>query len=220
MLRSRCLLPKSPHPFYTIGCHCVSYLCQGVRIGDLECCGCAATAVIAPPRHYAAHSGPERTRHKVNIDPGEHDLWDTTLLAFRGTIAEGDSDSIMCFCNAAENVPACASKILLDNITAKFGTGHGLYAEGSPRTLGGGFRGHARSCARSTRAMQATMHLRRKRIRCKGKAIPPMAHRTALRPAKECLHKNKTGSPRENARAARVILAYCCVVVAADLWCF
>jgi beta-glucosidase len=71
---------------------------------------------IATPKHYAVHSGPESTRHKVDIDPSEHDLWDTYLPAFRATITEGKADSIMCAYNAVDKVPACASKMLLQDI--------------------------------------------------------------------------------------------------------
>jgi beta-glucosidase len=71
---------------------------------------------IATPKHYAVHSGPETTRHKVDIDPSEHDLWDTYLPAFRATITEGKADSIMCSYNAVDKVPACASKMLLGDI--------------------------------------------------------------------------------------------------------
>ena len=71
---------------------------------------------IATPKHYAVHSGPESTRHKANIDPTPHDLWDTYLPAFRATIVEGKADSLMCAYNAIDNVPACASKMLLGEI--------------------------------------------------------------------------------------------------------
>ena len=71
---------------------------------------------IATPKHYAVHSGPESTRHKANIDPTPHDLWDTYLPAFRATITEGHADSLMCAYNAVEKVPACASKMLLGEI--------------------------------------------------------------------------------------------------------
>ena len=71
---------------------------------------------IATPKHYAVHSGPESTRHKANIDPTPHDLWDTYLPAFRATITEGHADSLMCSYNAVDNVPACASKMLLGDI--------------------------------------------------------------------------------------------------------
>ncbi len=74
---------------------------------------------IATPKHYAVHSGPESTRHKADIDPTEHDLWDTYLPAFRALITEGKADSIMCAYNAVDKVPACASKMLLDDILRK-----------------------------------------------------------------------------------------------------
>ena len=72
--------------------------------------------VIATPKHFAVHSGPESTRHSANIDPTPHDLWDTYLPAFRATITEAHADSIMCAYNAVEGTPACASKLLLKDI--------------------------------------------------------------------------------------------------------
>jgi beta-glucosidase len=71
---------------------------------------------IATPKHYAVHSGPESTRHKADVDPTPHDLWDTYLPAFRATIVEGKADSIMCAYNRIDNVPACANKMLLGDI--------------------------------------------------------------------------------------------------------
>jgi beta-glucosidase len=71
---------------------------------------------IATPKHYAVHSGPETTRHKVDVDPSDHDLWDTYLPAFRATITEGKADSIMCAYNRVDKVPACASNMLLGDI--------------------------------------------------------------------------------------------------------
>ena len=75
--------------------------------------------VIATPKHFAVHSGPESTRHSANIDPTPHDLWDTYLPAFRATIVEAKADSIMCAYNAIEGAPACASKLLLEDILRK-----------------------------------------------------------------------------------------------------
>ena len=71
---------------------------------------------IATPKHYAVHSGPESTRHKANVEPTPHDLWDTYLPAFRASVTEGHADSIMCAYNAVVSVPACASKLLLGDI--------------------------------------------------------------------------------------------------------
>ena len=75
--------------------------------------------VIATPKHFAVHSGPESTRHSANVDPSPHDLWDTYLPAFRATIAEAKADSIMCAYNAVDGAPACASKELLGDILRK-----------------------------------------------------------------------------------------------------
>jgi beta-glucosidase len=72
--------------------------------------------VIATPKHFAVHSGPESTRHSANIDPTPHDLWDTYLPAFRKTIVESKADSIMCAYNAIDGKPACASDLLLKQI--------------------------------------------------------------------------------------------------------
>ena len=38
--------------------------------------------VAACGKHYAVHSGPEATRHTVNVEPSKHDLWETYLPAF------------------------------------------------------------------------------------------------------------------------------------------
>jgi beta-glucosidase len=74
---------------------------------------------IATPKHFAVHSGPETTRHRVDINPSDHDLWDTYLPAFRATITEGKADSIMCAYNSVDKAPACANKMLLDDILRK-----------------------------------------------------------------------------------------------------
>jgi beta-glucosidase len=72
--------------------------------------------VIATPKHFAVHSGPESTRHSANIDPTPHDLWETYLPQFRRAIVEGQAGSIMCAYNAVDGQPACASDLLLSKI--------------------------------------------------------------------------------------------------------
>lgn len=71
---------------------------------------------IATPKHYAVHSGPESDRHRFDVDPSPHDLWDTYLPAFRATITEAKAYSIMCAYNAIDKSPACANKELLQTI--------------------------------------------------------------------------------------------------------
>jgi beta-glucosidase len=72
--------------------------------------------VIATPKHFAVHSGPESERHRFNVDPSPHDLWDTYLPAFRATIVDAKADSIMCAYNAVEEQPACGSDLLLKTV--------------------------------------------------------------------------------------------------------
>jgi beta-glucosidase len=72
--------------------------------------------VIATPKHFAVHSGPEPERHQFNVDVSPHDLEDTYLPAFRATVVEGRAGSVMCAFTAVNGVPACANKYLLQDI--------------------------------------------------------------------------------------------------------
>jgi beta-glucosidase len=69
--------------------------------------------VIASPKHFAVHSGPESTRHHANVFVSSHDLEDTYLPAFRAAIVEGRAGSIMCAYNRVNGQPACVSDLLL-----------------------------------------------------------------------------------------------------------
>ncbi|UIJ44155.1 glycoside hydrolase family 3 C-terminal domain-containing protein [Sphingomonas cannabina] len=69
--------------------------------------------VIATPKHFAVHSGPESTRHSANVFVSRHDLEDTYLPAFRAAIVEGKAGSVMCAYNRVDGQPACASDELL-----------------------------------------------------------------------------------------------------------
>src|SRR5690349_9479589 len=51
--------------------------------------------VIATPKHYAVHSGPEPERHAFDARAFERDLRETYLPAFRATIVEGKAYSVM-----------------------------------------------------------------------------------------------------------------------------
>jgi beta-glucosidase len=69
--------------------------------------------VVSTPKHYDVHSGPEPTRHKVNIDVSPHDLEDIYLPAFRAAVTEAHAQSVMCAYNAIDGAPACANTMLL-----------------------------------------------------------------------------------------------------------
>jgi beta-glucosidase len=69
--------------------------------------------VVATPKHFAVHSGPEATRHEVDVTVTKHDLTDTYLPAFRSTVIDGKADSVMCAYNSINGEPACSNKMLL-----------------------------------------------------------------------------------------------------------
>jgi beta-glucosidase len=78
--------------------------------------------VIATPKHFAVHSGPESTRHVADVFVSRHDLEDTYLPAFRAAIVEGHAGSIMCAYNRIDGQPACASDDLLkDHLRGAWG---------------------------------------------------------------------------------------------------
>src|SRR5205085_6346631 len=69
--------------------------------------------VISTPKHYAVHSGPEPSRHTIDVQVSKHDMEDTYLPAFRATVTEGKAESIMCAYNRVNGQPACANTFLL-----------------------------------------------------------------------------------------------------------
>src|SRR5680860_104697 len=50
--------------------------------------------VVATPKHYAVHSGPEKLRHKFNAEASKKDMWETYLLAFKALV-DADVEAIM-----------------------------------------------------------------------------------------------------------------------------
>src|SRR5919202_1654952 len=72
--------------------------------------------VVATPKHYAVHSGPEPERHGFDARAFERDLRETYLPAFRATVTEAKAASVMCAYNRTNGAPCCASKELLTDI--------------------------------------------------------------------------------------------------------
>jgi beta-glucosidase len=70
---------------------------------------------IATSKHYAVHSGPEISRHGVNVDASPADLEHTYLDAFHATVTEGPAYSVMCAYNSVNGAPACANTFLLQD---------------------------------------------------------------------------------------------------------
>ncbi len=71
--------------------------------------------VIATAKHFAVHSGPETTRHTVDVQVSKHDEEDTYLPAFRAAITDGKAESVMCAYNRVNGQPACANTFLLQD---------------------------------------------------------------------------------------------------------
>jgi len=72
--------------------------------------------VVATPKHFAVHSGPEGLRHSFDAIASDKDLRETYLPAFEACIVEAGAYSIMGAYNRTNGEPCCASKTLLGNI--------------------------------------------------------------------------------------------------------
>jgi beta-glucosidase len=72
--------------------------------------------LIATPKHYAVHSGPEGLRHSFNALASPKDLRETYLPAFRACIVDARAYSIMSAYNRTNGEPCSSSKALLVDI--------------------------------------------------------------------------------------------------------
>ena len=67
-------------------------------------------------KHFAAHSGPEETRHGFNAKVSEKDLNETYLPAFERLVKEAKVEGVMGAYNAVNGEPCCASSYLMDKL--------------------------------------------------------------------------------------------------------
>jgi beta-glucosidase len=72
--------------------------------------------VVATPKHFAVHSGPEGLRHGFNAVVSQKDLRETYLPAFKACIQEGRTASVMSAYNAVNGEPCSANVELLQHI--------------------------------------------------------------------------------------------------------
>jgi beta-glucosidase len=78
--------------------------------------------VIATPKHFAVHSGPEVDRHHFDAQASDQDLWETYLPAFEACFREGKAYSIMGAYNRFRGESCSASQLLLvDILRGKWG---------------------------------------------------------------------------------------------------
>lgn len=80
--------------------------------------------LLACAKHYAVHSGPEKTRHRFDIqDLPARDLWETYLPAFKTLVQDGNVREVMCAYQRFEGDPCCGSDRLLNTIL-RYGWGY------------------------------------------------------------------------------------------------
>ena len=72
--------------------------------------------LVATPKHYAVHSGPEPERHSFDSVVSQRDLRETYLPAFKACVQEGGAYSIMGAYNRTNGEPCCGSATLLQKI--------------------------------------------------------------------------------------------------------
>jgi beta-glucosidase len=97
--------------------------------------------VVATPKHYAVHSGPEPLRHGFDAKVSERDLVETYLPAFKAAIVEAKAASIMCVYNSINGVPGCASADLLQKRLREQWGFHGFVVSDCG-AVGDIYRGH------------------------------------------------------------------------------
>jgi beta-glucosidase len=73
--------------------------------------------LLACAKHYAVHSGPEWSRHILNlnnVDP--RDLWETYLPAFKSLVQDAGVRQVMCAYQRLDDEPCCGNTRLLKKI--------------------------------------------------------------------------------------------------------
>ena len=71
---------------------------------------------MATAKHFAVHSGPEKSRHEDNYQTSNKDLYETYLPAFEAAVKEANVHSVMCAYNRYRDEACCGSNLLLQKI--------------------------------------------------------------------------------------------------------
>ncbi len=73
--------------------------------------------LLACAKHFAVHSGPEWSRHELNLNNvNPRELYETYLPAFKALVQEGDVRQVMCAYQRLDDEPCCGSTRLLQRI--------------------------------------------------------------------------------------------------------
>ncbi len=97
--------------------------------------------VVATPKHFAVHSGPEPERHRFDAVVSDYDLNDTYLPAFKASVMDGHAYSVMGAYSSLDGVPDCASLLLLQK-TLREKWGFQGYVVSDCGAIGDIFYGH------------------------------------------------------------------------------
>jgi beta-glucosidase len=73
--------------------------------------------LLACAKHFAVHSGPEWSRHQLNLNNvAPRDLWETYLPAFKALVTKADVRQVMCAYQRLDDEPCCGNNHLLQTI--------------------------------------------------------------------------------------------------------
>ena len=73
--------------------------------------------LLACAKHFAVHSGPEWSRHTLNLNNvNPRDLWETYLPAFKSLVQQAGVREVMCAYQRLDDEPCCGSNRLLQKI--------------------------------------------------------------------------------------------------------
>ena len=73
--------------------------------------------LLACAKHYAVHSGPEWSRHELNLNNiAPRDMWETYLPAFKSLVQDANVRQVMCAYQRLDDEPCCSSSRLLQTI--------------------------------------------------------------------------------------------------------
>lgn len=73
--------------------------------------------LLACAKHFAVHSGPEWSRHTLNLENlSQRDLWETYLPAFKALVQKGKVAEVMCAYQRIDGDPCCGNSNYLQKI--------------------------------------------------------------------------------------------------------
>ena len=73
--------------------------------------------LLACAKHFAVHSGPEWSRHTLNLNEiSPRDLYETYLPAFKALVQQADVRQVMCAYQRLDDEPCCGNSRLLKGI--------------------------------------------------------------------------------------------------------